>query len=197
MTDDQEIEDRLRAATIGTPKVLNGPIFLKSYNPEWPMLYDQLERRIRTALGSRALLVEHVGSTSVPGLSAKPIIDIVMAVADSNDEPSYVPSMASEGYKLTAREPDWFAHRFFKSLAPEANIHVFTSGCEEIARMIQFRDRLRANAADRARYEQTKKDLACRTWKYVQMYADAKSEIVREILARSAAADSGSPPCGP
>ena len=197
MTDDREIEDRLRAATIGTPKVLNRPILLSAYSAEWPMLYHHLERRIRSALGSRALLVEHVGSTSVPGLSAKPIIDIVLAVADSNDEPSYVPPMESGGFKLTGREPDWFAHRFFKCLAPEANIHVFTNGCEEIIRMVRFRDWLRTNSGDRARYEQTKKELAGRTWKYVQMYADAKSEIVREILGRSAAADCGSPPCGP
>lgn len=106
MTDDRDIEDRLRAATIGTPKVLNRPILLSAYSAEWPMLYHHLERRIRSALGSRALLVEHVGSTSVPGLSAKPIIDIVLAVADSNDEPSHVPPMESGGFKLTGREPD-------------------------------------------------------------------------------------------
>lgn len=189
MTDDREIEERLRANTIGTPKVLNGPIFLSAYDPEWPLLYDQLERRIRSALGPRLLLIEHVGSTSVSGLSAKPIIDIVMAVADSNDEPSYVPPMESEGFKLTAREPDWFAHRFFKFLAPEGNIHVFSKGCREIGRMILFRDWLRADADDRARYEQTKRELASRTWKYVQNYADAKSDVVREILVRATRAD--------
>lgn len=187
MTDDQELEERLRANTIGTPKILNGPILLSGYNPGWPTLYRHFERRIRNALGSRVLLIEHVGSTSVPGISAKPIIDIVLAVADSNDEPSYVPPMECEGFKLTAREPDWFAHRFFKALAAEAHIHVFTQGCEEIERMILFRDWLRANARDRVKYEQTKKELACRTWKYVQNYADAKSDIVREILGRAAA----------
>lgn len=185
MPDDQQIEQRIRAATIGAPKILNGPISLSSYNPEWPMLYKQLERRIRNALGSGLLLIEHVGSTSVPGLSAKPIIDVVLAVAESNNESSYVPLMECEGFKLTAREPDWFAHRFFKSLAPEGNIHVFTQGCEEIGRMILFRDWLRANAVDRARYEQAKKALAARTWKYVQNYADAKTEIVHEILGRA------------
>jgi GrpB-like predicted nucleotidyltransferase (UPF0157 family) len=187
MTDDREVEERLRANTIGTPKILNGPILLSDYNPEWPMLYGQFERRIRNALGSRVLLIEHVGSTSVPGISAKPIIDIVLGVADSNDEPSYVPAMEREGFNLMAREPDWFAHRFFRALAPEGNIHVFTQGCEEIERMILFRDWLRANAGDRVKYEQTKQELACRTWKYVQNYADAKSDIVREILGRAAA----------
>ena len=187
MADDQEIEERIRAATIGTPKVLNGPIFLSAYDPEWPMMYAKLERRIRNALGSSLFVIEHVDSTSVTGLPAKPIIDIVLAVADSNHESSYVPPMESEGFKLTAREPDWFAHRFFKSLAPDANIHVFTQGCEEIGRMILFRDWLRTNAGDRLRYEETKKALAARTWKYVQNYADAKTEIVHEILDRAGA----------
>lgn len=186
MADDKEIEERIRAATIGTPKVLNGPIHLGGYDPEWAMLYGQLEQRIRNALGSALVLIEHVGSTSVPGLSAKPIIDIVLAVADSNHESSYVPPMECQGFKLTAREPDWFAHRFFKSSAPEGNIHVFTQGCEEITRMILFRDWLRASPEDRLRYEQTKKALAARTWKYVQNYADAKTEIVHEILGRAA-----------
>jgi len=186
MTDDQDIEERLRANMIGTPKILNGPILLSPYDPEWPMLFGQLERRIRSALGSRVLLMEHVGSTSVPGLSAKPIIDIVLAVPDSNNEPAYVPPMESEGFKLTVREPDWFAHRMFRSLVPEGNIHLFTDGCEEIRRMILFRDWLRTNAEDRVRYESAKKELASRTWKYVQNYADAKSEVVTEILGKTA-----------
>lgn len=191
MADDRDIEERLRVNTIGVPKVLNGPIFLSAYDAEWPLLYGQLERRIRNALGSRVLLIEHVGSTSVPRLSAKPMIDIVLAVADSNDEPSYVPPMEREGFELRAREPDWFAHRLFKFLAPEGNIHVFTEGCEEIGRMILFRDWLRANDHDRVQYEQTKKELASRTWKYVQNYADAKSDIVREILGRASATAAG------
>ena len=94
-------------------------------------------------------------------------------------------------FELTVREPDWFAHRFFKSLTPEGNIYLFTNGCEEIGRMVLFRDWLRANAADRMRYERTKRDLASRTWKYVQNYADAKSDVVAEILSRAAVGAAG------
>jgi GrpB-like predicted nucleotidyltransferase (UPF0157 family) len=102
-----------------TPKILNGPILLSAYNPEWPMSYARLEGRIRNALGSRALLAEHVGSTSVPGLSAKPIIDTVLLVSDSNGESSYVPPIGCDGFKLTVRESHWLAHRMFKSPTPE------------------------------------------------------------------------------
>ena len=178
-------EDQFLAANIGTPVVLNSPIELSPYNPEWPARYAALAARIRTALGSQILLLEHVGSTSVPGLSAKPVIDIVLAVARSSDEPSYVPALEREGYVLLIREPDWFEHRLLKSPAADVNLHVFSYGCEEIRRLLAFRDWLRMNEDDRTLYERTKQDLAARTWKYMQNYADAKSEVVNEILARA------------
>ena len=108
---------------------------------------------IRATLGARALLVEHVGSTSVPGLAAKPIIDIVLGVADSADEAAYVPPMETAGWLLRIREPGWFEHRLFKDPDWTINLHVFSAGCPEIDRMVAFRDRLRANDADRLRYE--------------------------------------------
>jgi GrpB-like predicted nucleotidyltransferase (UPF0157 family) len=140
---------------------------------------------IRRALGDKALLIEHVGSTSVPGLSAKPVIDIILAVADSADEASYVPPLEGEGFILRIREPDWFKHRLFKAPHPDCNLHVFCAGCEEIRRMLAFRDWLRMQEAERRRYERSKRALAARTWKHVQDYADAKSGIVQEILARA------------
>jgi GrpB-like predicted nucleotidyltransferase (UPF0157 family) len=183
-TEEAEIEQRLRQATIGEPVVLNGTILLAPYDPAWPQHYHRLETRIREALGTRAVLVEHVGSTSVPALSAKPIIDVVMAVGDSADERAYVPALEQAGFVLKIREPDWFEHRMLKAFDPEANIHVFSRGCDEIGRMLAFRDRLRSHDGDRILYETTKRELAARTWKHVQNYADAKSEVVREILSR-------------
>ena len=79
-------EEQLFAVTIGNPDVLNGPINLQPYNPEWPSMFSVLEKQIHDALGTKARMIEHVGSTSVPGMSAKPVIDIVLAVADSADE---------------------------------------------------------------------------------------------------------------
>ena len=181
-------EDRLIAATVGKVEPLNDSITLAPYSPEWPLRYAALERQIRRALGSRALLIEHVGSTSVPGLCAKPIIDIVLAVADSAKENAYLPPLEALGYVLRIREPDWFEHRMLKAPVIEGNIHVFSRGCAEIDRVLAFRDWLCSNDDDRALYERTTQELAARTWKHVQDYADAKSEIVKVILARALAA---------
>jgi beta-N-acetylhexosaminidase len=178
-------EASLRAFTVGEPPQLNGPIELAEYDPRWPELYAREEERIRAALGDRALRVEHVGSTSVPGLPAKPVVDIVLAVADSSDEPAYVPPLEAAGYVLRIREPEWFEHRVFKGPDTNVNLHVFTEGSPEFDRMLAFRDHLRANEADRKVYLRAKRELAGRTWKYVQHYADAKSAVVEEILARA------------
>jgi GrpB-like predicted nucleotidyltransferase (UPF0157 family) len=168
--------------------VLNSTIYLAPCDPEWPRLFEREAVRVRAALGDRALLVEHAGSTSVPGLSAKPIIDIVLAVADTAAETAYVPALEAVGYVLRVREPDWHEHRLLKGPDTNVNLHVFTIGCVEIERMLGFRDHLRADEADRLRYEQAKLELAQRTWKYVQHYADAKSAVVEEILTRAGVA---------
>ncbi len=178
-------EDYLREVTIGDPEVLDGQVLLAPPDSEWPRLYDRLAARIRAALADRVLQLEHVGSTSVPGLSAKPTIDIVLVVADTVDEPSYVPPLEDAGFDLHLREPDWFEHRLVRPRDIRANVHVFSAGCEEIDRMLRFRDWLRGNAPDRTLYEETKQELARRTWKYTQHYADAKSQVVQEILGRA------------
>jgi GrpB-like predicted nucleotidyltransferase (UPF0157 family) len=156
-------------------------------DPSWPGMFEQESERIRSILGDRARLLEHVGSTSVPGLSAKPIIDIALGVEDSADESSYLPDLEAAGYVLRIREPDWFEHRLLKGPGPDINLHVFTDGSEEISRMILFRDHLRGDPDDRALYESVKRDLAARQWETVQDYADAKSTVVGEILKRALA----------
>jgi len=79
-------EEQLRTAHVGELTPLNGPIQIADYHPEWPRLFEREAERIRAVLGNRVLLLEHVGSTSVPGLAAKPRIDIVLVVANSADE---------------------------------------------------------------------------------------------------------------
>jgi GrpB-like predicted nucleotidyltransferase (UPF0157 family) len=180
-------EEQLRAVTIGEVTPLNGTIPLAPYNLEWPAMYARLEQQIRDVLGAKVLLLEHVSSTSIPGLSAKPTIDMVLAVEDSADEISYVPPLVAAGYMLRIREPERFEHRLLKSPVIDGNLHVFSQACEEIDRMLAFRDRLRSSDADRRLYERTKKELAARRWKYVQNYADAKSHVVRDILTRARA----------
>jgi len=178
-------DDEIRAATVGDLTEHNATIELAGYDPEWPRLFEREETRIRAALGPRALRVEHVGSTSVPGLAAKPLIDIVLVVASSADEDAYVSSLEEAGYVLRIREPDWFEHRLFKGPDTNVNVHTFSTGCGEVERMIAFRDWLRTHDDDRELYESAKRELATRDWKYVQNYADAKTAVVEEILERA------------
>jgi GrpB-like predicted nucleotidyltransferase (UPF0157 family) len=187
-------EDALQAITIEKVIPHNGPITLAGYNPQWPALFTREATRIRAVLGDAAVRVEHVGSTSVPGLAAKPIIDILLAVPDSADEQAYAPALEAAGYVLRIREPDWFEHRLFTGPDTTINLHVFTIGAAEIDRMLLFRDWLRANEADRAAYLQVKRDLARRTWRHVQNYADSKTAIVQQIMARAGMASQRNQP---
>jgi len=180
-------EEQIRAHTIGEPKPLSSSIPIVNYDPHWPELFAREAERIRSVLGSAALRIEHAGSTSVPGLAAKPIIDLLLVVDDSAQEAEYAPALGAAGYVLRIREPDWHEHRMFNGPDTDINLHVFSSGCPEIDRMLLFRDWLRNNAADRDLYARAKLDLARQKWKYVQNYADAKTVIVEEIIARALA----------
>jgi GrpB-like predicted nucleotidyltransferase (UPF0157 family) len=183
-------EEELRAAHVDQPPArLDGQVLLAEYDPAWPSLYAREAERVRAALGERVVLLEHVGSTSVPGLAAKPKIDMVLGVADSADEPSFVPALEAAGYVLHIREPEWYEHRLFKGPDTDINLHVFTAGHPEIGRMVGFRDWLRHNEADRLLYERAKRELAARTWAYTQHYADAKTAVVEEIIARAMQGD--------
>ena len=182
-------EERLRTYTVGDLQPLAAPIEIREYDPDWPRCYERAAARIRAALGSRVIRLEHAGSTSVPGLPAKPIIDIVLEVPDSSDEAAYVPDLEAAGFGLRIREPDWFEHRVLRGADPVTNLHVFPARCDEVDRMLRFRDHLRGNAADRERYASAKRELAARDWTYMQQYADAKTDVVREIMARAEAAD--------
>ncbi|HVD52833.1 MAG TPA: GrpB family protein [Propionibacteriaceae bacterium] len=163
----------------------DGPIKLAEYDPAWVEQFAREEIRIRTALGSRAVGVHHVGSTSVPGLAAKPVVDIVLLVGDSADESAYVPQLEAAGYVLQLREPEWWEHRLLKDHNPDVQIHVFTVGSSEVERMLLFRDRLRSHIEERDLYERTKRELAAGQWVYIQDYADAKSSVVEGIIARA------------
>jgi GrpB-like predicted nucleotidyltransferase (UPF0157 family) len=178
-------EDDLRAVTIGEPRSLAGKIEIADYDPAWPMMFAREASRIHAALADRLLLLEHVGSTSVPGLAAKPRIDVLLVVASSADEAAYVPVLEAAGYVLRIREPHWHEHRLLAGPDADVNVHVFSRGCPEIERMLRFRDWLRANELDRDLYARTKRELARRDWKYTQEYADAKTVVVEEILARA------------
>lgn len=168
-----------------TVKPFDGRILIVDHNPQWRDVFAREAVKIRTVLADRALRIEHVGSTSVPGLAAKAVIDIVLAVAESADEDAYAPLLVSAGYALHVREADWYEHRMFKGRDPDVNLHVFSAGCPEVDRMLVFRDWLRVNVADRELYARTKCDLARKEWPSVQSYADAKAVVIDDIMARA------------
>lgn len=177
--------EEIRTSTLGDLEPLSDKIRIADYDPCWPKLFHREAARIGTALGPQALRIEHTGSTSVPNLAAKPIIDILLVVTDSAQEDRYAPVLEGIGYKLRIREPDWYEHRMFAGTEPKTNLHTFSSGCPEIERILLFRDWLRDNAADRNLYQRTKLALAENHWQYVQDYADAKAAVIQEILARA------------
>lgn len=157
-------------------------------DPAWPQWYDDLADRIRTALGWRALLVQHVGSTSVPGLPAKPIIDIDLVVADPDDEAAYVPALEETGFVLRVREPWWFGHRAMRSVDPLCNLHIFGFDSPEVVKHRLFRDWLRGNPDERALYAATKREAATAahaSGEDMMQYNARKEQVVREIYQRA------------
>jgi GrpB-like predicted nucleotidyltransferase (UPF0157 family) len=157
-------------------------IVIADYDPTWPSRYETHARAIAEVLGETLLQIEPVGSTSVPGLGAKPIIDMLAVVPNSADESSYVPQLAGLGYSLRVREREFFEHRMLRTDNREVHVHVFSAGAPEIARMLTFRDQLRRSAEDRTRYEAVKRRLAAQEWPDMNAYADAKTSIIEGIL---------------
>lgn len=178
-------EERLRKVLIGGPEPQT--VMIADYDPAWPVRFRLEEARIRGSLGAAALQVEHIGSTSVPGLAAKPIVDILLVVANSGDETSYLPALEDVGYALRVREPDFYEHRMFRTRARDVHVHVYSSGSPEIRRYLLMRDRLRVSADDRELYARTKRELAETDWPSMDHYAAAKTEVVEGIIARAAA----------
>jgi GrpB-like predicted nucleotidyltransferase (UPF0157 family) len=178
-------EEYLRTHTVGELTPLSCPIRIVDYDAEWPHRFEREAGRIRSALGNRALRIEHTGSTSVPDLPAKPIIDILLVVADSAKETEYAASLEKAGYRLHIREPGWHEHRMFKGPQNDVNLHVFSTGCPEIDRMLEFRDWLRSSKSDRELYARSKRGLAQQDWRYTQNYADAKTAVIEEIISRA------------
>ena len=182
------IEARAREVIIGD--VESPAIVVVDYDPAWPGRFRREAAKIRAALGKAALAIEHIGSTSVPGLSAKPIVDILLVVEDSSNEASYVPALEGAGYVLRVRERDFHEHRMLRTAARDVHVHVFSPGSPEIDRYLLLRDHLRRDEEDRAIYARTKRDLATRDWPSMQHYAEAKTEVIEGIIARAAAARS-------
>lgn len=185
MTDGPPVETGLIG---GAEKV---EIRILDYDPNWPREFERHASVIGRALDKTALQIEHIGSTSVPGLAAKPIIDVLVVVADAATESAYLPQLEAAGYVLRVREPDWHEHRMFRTPEKNAHVHVYSTGCPEIARNLIFRDHLRQNSEDRRRYEQTKRALAAQEWLDMNDYATAKTDVIESIIAAAQQNDVG------
>ena len=166
---------------LGPPKPI--AVEIVPYNQEWPARFAALAEDIRTALSAVAVEVEHVGSTSVPGLAAKDVIDIDLTVADPIDEDRYVPTLERLGYVLTIREPSFHQHRCLTLPDPRVNLHVFGPDCPETIRHLMFRDWLRSHPDDRDLYEQAKRR-AVPGGGHVMDYNRRKQDVLREIYDR-------------
>jgi GrpB-like predicted nucleotidyltransferase (UPF0157 family) len=159
-------------------------VVVSDYDSAWPARFDELKARLGAALGEVALAVEHIGSTSVPGLAAKPIIDVLLVVADVDDEASYVTGLEGAGFVLRVRE---VGHRMVRTPDKGVHVHVYGSGDQAITDYLDLRDWLRTDESDRALYAQVKRELAERPWSDMNHYADAKSEVIQEVLGRARA----------
>jgi len=134
------------------------------------------------------LQLEHVGSTAVPGLAAKPIIDIDLTVADPGREQDYVPALEAAGFRLVIREPWWHGHRMLRSDEPPCNLHVFGFDSPELVKHRIFRDWLRGNPGERDRYAATKRRAAAEAnagAEHVMQYNARKQQVIREIYRRA------------
>jgi GrpB-like predicted nucleotidyltransferase (UPF0157 family) len=179
---DDELDRYLDSVLIGGREPVT--LVISDYDARWPGRFAELGARIRSALGTAALAVEHIGSTSVPGLAAKPIIDVLVVVADVDEERSYVPAMEDAGFVLRVREA---GHRMFRTPQRDVHIHVYSAGDQAIADYLDLRDWLRVDAADRTLYAEVKRDLATRPWSDMNHYAEAKTDVIQQVLGRARA----------
>ena len=163
------------------------PIRIVEYDDGWPAQFESIAARVRAALGDAAIAVEHVGSTAVAGLAAKPTIDVDLTVADSSDEAAYVPALERAGFKLVIREPDWHEHRVLTLADASTNLHVFAPDCPELIRHRMFRQWLRDHPDDRDLYRRAKLAAAAAFADgtgTVMDYNKHKEPVIREIYER-------------
>ena len=176
-------EDVTGVEIVGGPEPLT--VGLHDADPAWPARYEEHHRRIVTALAGQHVTIEHIGSTAVPGLAAKPIVDVAVAVPDITDEAAYLTPLLDAGYELRVREP---GHRLVRTPERDTHVHVYERGAPAIDDYLLLRDHLRRDDEDRRRYEDTKRTLMERSWDDMNAYADAKTDVIEAIKARARAA---------
>ena len=183
------VENHRRRPDVVDPELIGGverrELVIAEPDPAWAASYRDHEVRIREALGDGAVAVEHIGSTSVPGLAAKPIIDVLVVVPDITAEEDYVDPLLSAGYELRVREP---GHRLVRTPERDVHVHILEPADPAIDEYLLLRDHLRRDEEDRSLYERTKRQLAARDWPDMNAYADAKTEVIEAIKGRARSA---------
>jgi GrpB-like predicted nucleotidyltransferase (UPF0157 family) len=178
-----------RRPDVTSLELVGGPepvtVGIHDYDPSWPAAFAEHRDRIRLALADRHVEITHIGSTSVPVLAAKPIIDVLVTVDDITAEEDYLDALLTAGYELRVREP---GHRLVRTPDRGVHVHVYERGARAVDEYLLLRDRLRTDAADRALYERTKRELMLHDWDDMNAYADAKTAVIEEIKARARAA---------
>lgn len=167
------------------------PLEVVPADPSWPAQFALVKSRIEAALGSQVTAVDHVGSTSVPDMIAKPVIDIDVTVANIQDESTYALALEDAGFQFILRDPSWNQHRLFYGYEPPANVHVFGPESKELIRHAAMRDWLKEHPEDRKIYADIKikaSKEAIENGEDVNQYNDRKSAVLQEILARALAA---------
>lgn len=177
--DERERDADLDAVLIGGREKRS--IVIVAYDRGWPARFELERERVQGALGPAAIRIEHVGSTAVPGLAAKPIIDVLVTVEDPDDEAVTLAALEAVGYELRVRER---GHRMFRTPERDVHVHIWRDSDPEVTRYLRFRDRLRDSPEDRRAYERLKRELATREWTDMNAYADAKGALIKATLDR-------------
>ncbi|HWI42609.1 MAG TPA: GrpB family protein [Nocardioides sp.] len=187
-------EETPRRPDVTTTELVGGrerrALVITDHDPAWAAAYAAHERRIRDALGPVAVEVHHIGSTSVPGLAAKPIIDVLLTVEDITAEEDYLEPLLAAGYELRVREP---GHRMVRTPARDVHVHILRVGDPAADDYLLLRDHLRLHPEDRELYEQTKRSLITTDWADMNDYADAKGPVIAAIKARASRLQPGPP----
>ncbi|MET8463195.1 GrpB family protein [Micromonospora zamorensis] len=180
--------EQVDAGLVGDPPRTWESVVIEEYDRAWAQRFSAVRSSLTEALGALIIAVEHVGSTAVPGLAAKPVIDIDLVIEDTAEESRYLPALERLGYRLVLREPWWHGHRMLLSAAEDVNLHVWPQGAPEPVRHRLFRDWLRSHPQDRELYAATKRRLAQDTAHRPRDYSLAKNDVIDEIYARIFAA---------
>jgi len=164
------------------------PVIIVDYDPRWPILYEDEKDRIRGIIGHKVLAIEHIGSTAVPGLGAKPIVDIMACVRGSSDADECVPILRNIGYDdVTPQEgnPDWYYCLGKGTHNMGYHLHLMRYMSDFSRKHILFREYLRAHPDAAQQYLELKRGMAARYGSDRVAYTESKTSFVESVVARA------------